>query len=169
MNQDNKNQEQDNLRWQECLDEMKSRISQVCVNEEASELAMRHCLEIVNSDGFINLDYNDVKILLKQEGMLDTFEVSVNQNEPNRVGELASQMKARFDTLGDITSIMINFYVPNDCDLKMEELQILQPVLSSVSSDCDVIWGVSSDDRCTEPILRAIVLVMHKAGNDGVE
>ena len=50
----------------------------------------------------------------------------------------------------------------NDCDLKMEELQELQPVLSSVSSDCDVIWGMSYNDRCTEPILRTIVLVMHE-------
>ena len=106
MNQDKK--EQEDLRWQECLDEMKSRISQVCDNEEASQQAMRHCMEIINSQGFIRLDYNDVKVLLSHDGMLDTFEVSVNQNEPNRVGELAKQMKARFDTLSHITSIMIN-------------------------------------------------------------
>lgn len=61
------------------------KVTQLCEISEELHQAMRHCAEMVCSYNYLGFDTNDVIALLRYEGVLSTFEVSVNEKEENRM------------------------------------------------------------------------------------
>jgi hypothetical protein len=139
------------------------KISQLCETSEDRHLAMRHCMEMICSRNYLAFDISDVKALLRHEGTLSTFEVSVNENEKNRMVQLTKQMKSKLDSYSCLTGVLINFYKTDSCNLKMKEFKAIPILHDSFPYEFYIHWGLSPDKRCTEPILRATVLVMHKS------
>jgi cell division GTPase FtsZ len=139
------------------------KVTQLCEISEELHQAMRHCAEMVCSYNYLGFDTNDVIALLRYEGNLSSFEVSVNEKEENRMVQLTEQMKSKLDSYGCLTAVLINFYKTDSCHLKMEEFKAIPILYDSIPYEFDILWGLSPDKRCTEPILRATVLVMHKS------
>ncbi len=145
------------------------KITQLCETAEEYHRAMRHSMEMCYSYNYLGFDTNDVIALLRYEGNLSSFEVSVNENQENRVAHLVEQMKEHIESFGNINAVLINFYKTKDFKIKMEEFSTLQDLVETTGPDCDIHWGLSPDKRCTEPILRATVLVMHKSKKNHYE
>ena len=138
------------------------KITQLCETAEEYHRAMRHSMEMCYSYNYLAFDTNDVIALLRYEGNLSSFEVSVNKNQENRVLFLVEQMKNQIESFGIINAVLINFYQTKEFKIKMEEFIALQDLEETTGPDCDIIWGLSPDNQCTKPILRATVLVMHE-------
>ena len=138
------------------------KITQLCETAEDFHRAMRHCIEMCYSYNYLAFDTNDVIALLRYEGNLSSFEVSVNENQEDRVAYLVEQMKEHIKSFGNINAVLINFYQTKELKIKMEEFIALQDLVDTTGPDCDIHWGLSRDKRCTDPILRATVLVMHE-------
>ena len=77
--------------------------------------------------------------------------------------QLTEQMKSKLDSYGCLTAVLINFYKTDSCHLKMEEFKAIPILYDSIPYEFDILWGLAPDKRCTEPIIRATVLVMHKS------
>ena len=164
------NKDHDNY-IQELLDElsghdywetMKARISQVCESKEECQHAIRHIIEVICTYNYLSLDITEVRVLLQQERILKTFEVYVGESQEDRVAQLVAQMKDQMKSFGNINAVLINFYQTKEFKIKMEEFIALQDLEETTGPDCDIIWGLSPDKQCTDPILRATVLVMHE-------
>ena len=138
------------------------KITQLCETAEECHRAMRHCMEMCYSYNYLAFDTNDVRTLLRHDGNLSSFEVSVNKNQENRVLFLVEQMKNQIESFGIINAVLINFYQTIEFKIKMDEFSALQNLMDTTGPDCDIHWGLSRDKRCTDPILRATVLVMHE-------
>ena len=138
------------------------KITQLCETSEDCRRAMRHCIEMCYSYNYLAFDTNDVRALLRYEGNLSSFEVSVNENQENRVLYLVEQMKEHIKSYGNINAVLINFYKSKELKIKMDEFSALQILMDTTGLDCDIHWGLSRYKRCTDPILRATVLVMYE-------
>lgn len=75
---------------------------------------------------------------------------------------LVEQIKEHIKSYGNINAVLINFYQTKEFKIKMEEFIALQDLVDTTGPDCDILWGLSPDKRCTDPILRATALVMHE-------
>ena len=144
------------------------KITQLCETAEECHRAMRHCIEMCYSYNYLGFDTNDVIALLRYEGNLSSFEVSVNENQEDRVAQLAEQMKSKLDSYGCLTAVLINFYKTDSCNLKMEEFKVIPILYDSFPYEFDIHWGLAPDKRCTEHIIRATVLVMHKSKKESL-
>ena len=145
------------------------KITQLCETAEECHRAMRHCIEMCYSYNYLGFDTNDVIALLRYEGNLSSFEVSVNENQENRVAHLVEQMKEHIKSYGNVNAVLINFYQAKEFKIKMEEFIALQDLVDTTGPDCDIHWGLAPDKRRTEPIIRATVLVMHKSKKNHYE
>jgi len=144
------------------------KVTQLCEISEELHQAMRHCAEMVCSYNYLGFDANDVIALLRYEGVLSTFEVSVNEKEENRMVQLTEQMKSKLDSYGCLTAVLINFYKTDSSNLKMEEFKAIPILYDSFPYEFDIHWGLAPDKRCAEPIIRATVLVMHKSKKESL-
>ena len=144
------------------------KVTQLCEISEELHQAMRHCAEMVCSYNYLGFDTNDVIALLRYEGNLSSFEVSVNEKEENRMVQLAEQMKSKLDSYGSLTAVLINFYKTDSSNLKMEEFKAIPILYDSFPYEFDIHWGLAPDKRCAEPIIRATALVMHKSKKESL-
>lgn len=133
------------------------RISQLCKTAADSHRAMRHCMEIIHTRNYM-ICMRDVAAILKYDGILNTFEVSVDGTHPNRGRILAKMMKKEMKVFGVVNAILINFFV--DYNFKMGEIHALYDILKNL--DAYVMFGFSTYERYDGPMLRATVLVMHE-------
>ena len=145
------------------------KITQLCETAEEYHRAMRHSMEMCFSYNYLGFDISDVRALLRHDGNLSSFEVSVNENQENRVAHLVEQMKEHIKSYGNVNAVLINFYQAKEFKIKMEEFIALQDLVDTTGPDCDIHWGLAPDKRCTEPIIRATVLVMHKSKKNHYE
>lgn len=136
---------------------MKSRILQICESGQENQSGMRICAEIlltVMEDGRCYIDACDIIRLLRHDGILSAFEVSVNENEENKMVLLMDQIKAKFDVLGRITGVFIFIYTNGGINLKE-----LETIKNLVDDETYFVWYIT---ECNEPILRVTVLVKHE-------
>ena len=87
--------------------------------------AMRHCAEAIFTGPRSGLDINDIWALLEHNGVLETFEVSVNANEENRMEQLVEQIRMHLDRCGHLTCILLIFYPAQDNPVTMDEIKEL--------------------------------------------
>ncbi len=144
------------------------KVTQLCEISEELHQAMRHCAEMVCSYNYLGFDTNDVIALLRYEGNLSSFEVSVNEKEENRMVQLTEQMKSKLDSYGSLTAVLINFYKTDSSNLKMEEFKAIPILYDSFPYEFDIHWGLAPDKRCAEPIIRATALVIHKSKKESL-
>ena len=144
------------------------KITQLCETAEEYHRAMRHSMEMCYSYNYLGFDISDVRALLRYEGNLSSFEVSVNENQEDRVAQLAEQMKSKLDSYGCLTAVLINFYKTDSSNLKMEEFKAIPILYDSFPYEFDIHWGLAPDKRCAEPIIRATALVIHKSKKESL-
>lgn len=139
--------------------EVMFKITKLCESDDDIHRAMHLCAELILKEDFrCDTCLPDIFHLLRQDGILSAFEVSVSENEENKMVLLTDLMKAKFDACGRITCVLIRFYRTTNCIIYMEELKPINELVNKI----DIVYDFVIDERCTEPILRATVLVMHE-------
>ena len=139
--------------------EVMFKITKICETDDDILRAMRLCAEMIfQADRRCNICLSDILHLLSHDGILSAFEVSVNENEENKMALLTDQIKAKFDACGRITYVLILFYRTTNCIIYMEELNPIHEFVNKI----DIAYDFAIDKRCTDPTLRASVLVMHE-------
>ena len=138
-------------------------ISQVSDNPRD---AMHRCAEAIFTGPRSNLDINDIRALLEHNGVLETFEVTVNANEENRMEQLVKQTRMHLDSCGHLTCILLIFYQAQDNPITMDEIKEL---FKALPNECDCAWDIVKDEQHTEPILSATVLVMHEPQRNEIQ
>ena len=143
--------------------ELLSKISHRCKTEEDFKQAQFHCLNILRNNSWL-LETDVLDVFLSREGIISSFEVSVNESVDNRISSLIEQIKEKTAEYGIITYVMVNFLITKRCYFQLEELYPFGDWMQSsplMTDDTDVWWHVSFDDNSNNQI-RAIVLVMHQ-------
>lgn len=143
--------------------EILTKISQRCKTDEEGKQAKNHCMDILRYNSWL-LETDVLDVFLSREGIISSFEVSVNESLDNRISNLMEQIKEKTAEYGIITYVMVNFLITKKCDFQLEELYPFGDWMQSsplMTDDTDVWWHVSFDDNSNNQI-RAIVLVMHQ-------
>ena len=138
-------------------------ISQVSDNTRD---AMHHCAEAIFTGPRSSLDINDIRVLLEHNGVLETFQVTVNVNEENRIEQLVKQTKMHLDRCGHLTCILLIFYQAQDNPVTMDEIKVL---FKALPNECDCAWDIVKDEQHTDSILSVTVLVMHEPQRNSIQ
>ena len=88
------------------------KISQRCQTGEDRQRAMHHGMEIMDTTNWFSINSREIQKLLSLDGVLSTFEVSVNEDlYDNGAGILITEIMNKIDSYGVISGVMINFFV----------------------------------------------------------
>lgn len=124
--------------------------------DDILSMAAMSISEIVTTDGYINLDFNDVDNTLRNGG---TAIISTGYGEgENRVTKaiedaLHSPLLRNTDIFGS-KKLLFNLYFSRDAQdkFKIDETDQITQFVSNIDPDVDVIWGVSFDETLGDKV-----------------
>lgn len=100
---------------------------------------------IVESTGIINIDNNDVVGILTERG--DNYVAAgINANLGEALKEVVSLLPCKIEK---VNNLLIDFRFGSK-QPNMAELSSITEMLSEISSDVDIIWGMSSEESLGE-------------------
>ncbi|MCI9285297.1 MAG: cell division protein FtsZ [Muribaculaceae bacterium] len=117
--------------------------------DDTLSIAARSISDIINCDGLINLDFNDVDTTLRDGGAAI---ISTGYGEgPGRVtaaiqDALNSPLLKNRDILGSKKLLFNLYFNPEGDDFLMSETDELRSFINSINNDVDIIYGVSFDE-----------------------
>lgn len=129
--------------------------------DDTLSTAARSISEIITSDGYINLDFNDVNTTLRDGG---TAIISCGYGEgEGRVGQaiddaLNSPLLRNRDIFGS-KHLLFNLYFSREAStpFKMAEVQEITNFVNNIDPTVDVIWGVGFDDSLGDKVKMTIL------------
>lgn len=124
--------------------------------DDILSMAAMSISEIVTTDGYINLDFNDVDNTLRGGG---TAIISTGYGEgENRVTKaiedaLHSPLLRNTDIFGS-KKLLFNLYFSREAQdkFKIDETDQITQFVSNIDPDVDVIWGVSFDETLGDKV-----------------
>lgn len=124
--------------------------------DDTLTIAARSISELITSDGFINLDFNDVDTTLRNGGAA-IISSGYGEGE-NRVTKaindaLNSPLLKNRDIMGS-KKILFNIYFSRNAEKKfqMGEADELTSFMNNIDNGVDVIWGVGFDDTLGDKV-----------------
>ncbi len=124
--------------------------------DDTLSVAARSISDLINVDGYINLDFNDVNTTLR-EGGVAIISSGYGEGE-NRVSKaiqdaLNSPLLKNRDIYGS-QRILMNIYYSRNAknEFKMSEIDEMKSFMAQFTLDHDMIWGVAYDDTLGEKI-----------------
>ena len=126
--------------------------------DDTLSTAARSISEIITSDGYINLDFEDVDTTLRNGG---TAIISTGYGEgEHRITKaledaLNSPLLKNRDILGS-KKLLMNLYMANQegmaAPMTMSEMSELKNFMSTIDPEVDVIWGAAVDNSLGEKV-----------------
>lgn len=119
--------------------------------DDTLSTAARSISEIITTNGYINLDFNDVDTTLRGGG---TAIISTGYGEgEHRITRaledaLNSPLLKNRDIYGS-KKLLLNLYIPEESEgntMAISEVNELRSFVSSIDSEVDVIWGAAIDN-----------------------
>lgn len=107
-----------------------------------------------SSNNLVNIDINDVRDLFQEGGEIHTYDVSVPDNEKNRMQLLMEQIKKCSKCYVPYHRALVFFYISETQPLLMEELKPLSEWIESIPGEFMIKWGMAT---LSIPKIRAIV------------
>lgn len=139
-------------------------------SDETLTIAARSISELITSDGYINLDFNDVDTTLRNGGAA-IISSGYGEGE-NRVTQaindaLNSPLLKNRDIFGS-KKILFNIYFSRNAEKEflMGEVEELTTFMSNIDTGVDVIWGVGFDDTLGDKVK---ITILAAGFNDSVE
>ena len=124
--------------------------------DDTLSVAARSISDIINVDGYINLDFNDVNTTLREGGVaIISSGYGEGENRVTKAIEdaLNSPLLKNRDVYGS-QKILMNFYFSRNAqnEFKMAEIDEMRNFMTQFTHDVDVIWGVAYDDTLGEKV-----------------
>jgi len=124
--------------------------------DDTLSIAARSISDLINVDGYINLDFNDVNSTLRDGGVA-IISSGYGEGE-HRVTKaiqdaLNSPLLKNRDVYGS-QKILMNFYFSSKAkdEFKMSEIDEMRSFMTQFTHEVDVIWGVAYDDSLGEKV-----------------
>ena len=126
-------------------------------SDESVTNVVRMITEIIATDGYTHMDFNDLDATLRNGGIaIITSGEGEGEHRVLRALQNAlnsPQLKNR--DINGSRNLLINLYMSrkDDCfSLEMHEVQELREFVLSIDDEVDVIWGVAIDDSLGEKV-----------------
>jgi len=127
--------------------------------DDTLTIAVRSISEIITIPGYINLDFADVKTILKDGGVA-VMSSGVGKGE-NRVSQaLESALNSPLLNNNDVfkaKKILFNIAFGSLQPMMMEEFNEVHDFMAKFSSDIEVIWGTALDESLEDRVKIAIL------------
>ncbi|MCK9160727.1 MAG: cell division protein FtsZ [Bacteroidaceae bacterium] len=122
--------------------------------DDTLSIAAKSIAEIITVPGIVNLDFADVKTILKDGGVAI---MSTGYGEgPNRVTEAISDaMRSPLlnnNNIFNSKKVMLNLSFCSKSELMMEEMTDITNFMQKFSESVEVIWGVAQDETLDKKI-----------------
>lgn len=115
--------------------------------------------EAIESEGFLNLDQNDIEKLKNDVDSVDAIKVS-GKNE--QVGDLLSEAISTLEETNRekiIRKLLFAIRFPAENEFLMENMSKVHEVLDMLDEDVECVWGISTNDKLKDDNLELIVSV----------
>lgn len=115
--------------------------------DDTLAIAARGISEIITVHGHINLDFADVKTILKDGGvaiMSSGYGEGENRVEDAFMSALHSPLLNNND-VSEAKKILFNIYSDEDTPLIVEEMEAVSNFMKRFGSDVEVIWGTATE------------------------
>ncbi|MDR2953852.1 MAG: cell division protein FtsZ [Prevotella sp.] len=122
--------------------------------DDTLTIAAKGIAEIITVHGHINLDFADVKTILKNGGvaiMSSGYGEGENRVEDAIVNALHSPLLNNNDVF-DARKILFNIYSSNENPLIVEEMEAVANFMKRFGPEIEVIWGTATDSRLGEKV-----------------
>ena len=141
--------------------ELVPRLSLNAAFKVADEILMRSIkgiTEIITKPGLVNLDFNDLKTIMKGGGvaMIGLGEAESDNRAEEAVNEALNSPLLEVD-ISDATGALVNVTGGNDMTVSEAEA-VAEEVHSRISSNARIIWGATIDPSI-ERRLRVMIVV----------
>ena len=127
--------------------------------DDTLTIAVRSISEIITIPGYINLDFADVKTILKDGGVA-IMSSGLGQGD-NRVSQaIENTLNSPLLNNNDVfkaKKILLNIAFGSLQPMMIEELNEIHNFMAKFSSDIEVIWGTALDDSLEDRIKIAIL------------
>ena len=124
--------------------------------DDTLSIAARSISDIINVDGYINLDFNDVNTTLREGGVaIISSGYGEGEHRVTKAIEdaLNSPLLKNRDIYGSQRILMNIYYSRNAKDeFKMSEIDEMKSFMAQFTLDHDMIWGVAYDETLGEKI-----------------
>ncbi|MBR5640169.1 MAG: cell division protein FtsZ [Muribaculaceae bacterium] len=124
--------------------------------DDTLSVAARSISDLINVDGYINLDFNDVNTTLREGGVaiISSGYGEGEQRVTKAIQDaLNSPLLKNRDIYGSQKILMNIYYSRNAKDeFKMSEIDEMKNFMAQFSLDHDMIWGVAYDETLGEKI-----------------
>ncbi|MDR1090753.1 MAG: cell division protein FtsZ [Prevotella sp.] len=122
--------------------------------DDTLTIAAKGIAEIITVHGHINLDFADVKTILKDGGvaiMSSGYGEGENRVEDAIVNALHSPLLNNNDVF-DAKKILFNIYSSNEAPLIVEEMEAVANFMKRFGPEIEVIWGTATDKKLGENV-----------------
>jgi len=127
--------------------------------DDTLTIAVRSISEIITIPGYINLDFADVKTILKDGGVA-VMSSGIGKGD-NRVSQaIENALNSPLLNNNDVfkaKKILLNIAFGSHQPMIMEEFNEIHDFMAKFSSDIEVIWGTALDENMEDEIKVAIL------------
>ena len=127
--------------------------------DDTLTIAVRSISEIITIPGYINLDFADVKTILKEGGV--AIMSSGTGKGDNRVSQaIENALNSPLLNNNDVfkaKKILLNISFGSILPMRMEEFSEIHDFMAKFDSNIEVIWGTALDETLEEEIKIAIL------------
>ena len=122
-------------------------------------LMLEDLIEMISKPGLINIDFADLKTILRGRGRLIYFGSAFSQG-PNRAEEIVKKVFQNPLSIGDLgKSRKILFNIKGGKDLTLREVEKISSGICSFNRTAKIIFGISQDPKCNSKIKLTLIEV----------
>ncbi len=121
--------------------------------------AAKGIAEIITIPGYINVDFADVKTILRDGGfaIMNTGFASGENRVSKAIEDALNSPLLNNNDIKGAKRILLHVYTSHDHEIDMSETKEIKHFLNNIAKDADVIWGATYDDNLEESIKITII------------
>ena len=136
------------------------------VADELLMRAIKGITEIITKPGLVNLDFNDVKTIMKGAGvaMIGLGESDSNKNRVEEAIDAAINSPLIDVDISEATGVLVNITGGNNMSISEAE-RVASVIQSRVSPNARIIWGAAVDPELGDAVRVMVVITGVKSNN----
>lgn len=122
--------------------------------DDTLTVAAKSIAEIITVPGYINLDFADVRTVMKDGGVA-IMSTGFGESDKRLLDALNSALQSPLLNNNDVFSakkVLFNISCSNDKELMMHEMDQINSFMNKFNPDMEVIWGVTFDNSLGEQL-----------------
>lgn len=122
--------------------------------DDTLTVAAKSIAEIITVPGYINLDFADVRTVMKDGGVA-IMSTGVGEGDKRLLDALNSALESPLLNNNDVFNarkVLFNISCSNAKELMMHEMEQINDFMNRFNPDMEVIWGVTFDDTLGEQV-----------------